>query len=467
MKRSELLFSTVTLPLDYCALLLAALAAYFVRYLPVVQNFRPVIFDLPFGAYIQITTTIAAGWIIIFSLAGMYAIIDRTLISRELSRIFVACSAGLALVLAVMVFSRYLFDSRFIILAGWFFAVVFVSGERLLVRLIQRLAYRRGIGVRRVVIIGSGQIASLLSEEFSRRLGLGYHVVDQMDEFNSATETLLSDLVTADKIDEIIQVNPNRSTVSTAALVDFANEHHLEFSYTADLLDTKLLNLDIKTVAGMPLIEVKRTRLDGWGRIYKRIFDLVGATALLIILSPVLIIIAVAIKFDSIGPVFFSYRRIGQYGRAFTYFKFRSMIKDAHLYRFDPAFLAQHENVRAGSPMLKFKDDPRITRVGRFLRRWSLDELPELFLVVVGAMSLVGPRPHEVEEVGRYERRHKKLLTIRPGMTGLAQVSGRSDLHFEDEVTLDTYYIENWSLGLDWYILSKTPLAVFKRRTAA
>jgi lipopolysaccharide/colanic/teichoic acid biosynthesis glycosyltransferase len=123
-------------------------------------------------------------------------------------------------------------------------------------------------------------------------------------------------------------------------------------------------------------------------------------------------------------------------------------------------------NIRNDGPMVKIKDDPRITRVGRFIRRFSLDELPELFLVLRGSMSLVGPRPHLPEEVAKYESRHKKVLTIKPGITGLAQVSGRSDLTFDDEVRLDTYYIENWSLVFDIIILLKTPLAVLRPRQA-
>ncbi|MFA6322985.1 MAG: exopolysaccharide biosynthesis polyprenyl glycosylphosphotransferase, partial [Candidatus Buchananbacteria bacterium] len=250
----------------------------------------------------------------------------------------------------------------------------------------------------------------------------------------------------------------------TLDLINFADEYHIDFKYAADLLGTHLLNLDVATFAGMPIIEVKRTRLDGWGRISKRFFDLFGSIILLILLSPLMLITAMAIKMNSAGPVFFKYKRIGQNGKPFVYFKFRSMVKDAHQLRFDPQFLAQQQNVRQGTPMLKFKNDPRITRVGKFIRRFSIDELPELFLVFAGKMSLVGPRPHEVEEVSKYQHHHKKVLTIKPGMTGLAQVSGRSDLNFEEEVKLDIYYIENWSLGLDIQILFKTPMAVIKRR---
>lgn len=464
MKRSELLFSAVTVPLDYFAIILAALTAYFIRYLPSIQKIRPVIFDLPFKEFFSIVFVIALGWLVIFALAGLYTMGGTRRIIDELSKIFVACSAGLALVLAIMVFSRYLFESRFIILAGWFLAIIFISIERLIIRFVQRLAFKSGVGVHRIIIIGDGQIAKNLAEEFLNRPTLGYQVVSQLANFDSFAEQQLKEMVRNDKFDEIIQINPNISLEQTTALVNFANENHLVFKYTADLLGAQLTNLDVQTFAGTPVIEVKRTRLDGWGRIYKRIFDIIGSLFLMILTSPVMLLIAIAIKLDSKGPVFFKYQRIGQYGKPFTYLKFRSMIKNAHKYRFDQKFLQQQQNLRQGSPVMKFKDDPRITKVGKIIRRFSFDELPELFLVLVGKMSLVGPRPHEVEEVKRYQRHHKKLLTIKPGITGLAQVSGRSDLDFEEEVKLDTYYVENWSLGLDLQILFKTPKAILKRR---
>ena len=461
MKRSELLFSTVTLPLDYLTLILAALSAYFLRYLPVIQNIRPVVFDLPFKEYLWLSSVIAFGWILIFALTGLYAIGGTRKISEEISRIFVACSAGLALILAVMVFSRFLFDSRFIILVSWLLAIVFISAERLIVRLVQRLAFKSGVGVHRVVIVGNGQIAENLVKEFNNRPMLGYKVVDKIANYNLDR---LKEMVEQDRFDEIIQINPNLSLEQTQNLVNFADEHHLVFKYSADLLGTQLTNLEIRTFAGTPIIEVKKTKLDGWGRVYKRIFDAIGSLILIILFSPILILTAIAIKIDSPGPIFFKYKRIGQYGKSFTYFKFRSMIKDAHKFRFDQKFLEEQNNLRAGSPVMKFKNDPRITGVGKIIRRFSIDELPELFLVLIGKMSLVGPRPHEIEEVQNYQKHHKKLLNIKPGISGLAQVSGRSDLDFEEEVKLDTYYIENWSLGLDLQILLKTPLAVIKKR---
>lgn len=464
MKRSELIFSAITVPLDYVAILLAAVAAYFMRYLPLIQSIRPVIFNLQFSEYLVIALAVALGWLVVFALTGLYAMGGTKKISTELTKIFIGCSAALALILAVMVFSRYLFDSRFIILVTWGLAIIFVSLERLIIRFFQRLAFKAGIGVHRVVVIGTGPIAESLIDEFNTRPMLGYRVVIQKDAFDPTTANELAQMVADDRFDEIIQVNPNLPTNQTENLISFVNDHHLTFKYTADLLGTRLTNLEVSTVAGTPVVEVKKTQLDGWGRIYKRIFDIVAALILLVIASPIMLLIALLIKLDSIGPIFFTYQRIGQLGKPFTYFKFRSMINNAHRYRFDEQFLAQHPNVRAGSPMMKFKNDPRVTRVGRRLRRWSLDELPEFLLVFVGKMSLVGPRPHEVEEVQHYQRHHKKLLTIKPGVTGLAQVSGRSDLDFEQEAQLDAYYIENWSLGLDLQIMLKTPWAIIRRR---
>jgi len=220
----------------------------------------------------------------------------------------------------------------------------------------------------------------------------------------------------------------------------------------------------------VPLVEVKKTPLDGWGRILKRLFDLIVSAGLIIMLSPIMLAVALLIKLDSPGPLFFAklddgtpLRRVGVAGRLFCYWKFRSMRPYSDSLRYTEL---SGQNLRNDGPMVKIKDDPRVTRVGKYLRRWSLDELPELFLVLRGKMSLVGPRPHLPEEVAKYEGRHKKVLTIKPGITGLAQVSGRSDLSFEEEVKLDVFYIENWSLWRDIVILIRTPLAVLKNRQA-
>jgi len=211
----------------------------------------------------------------------------------------------------------------------------------------------------------------------------------------------------------------------------------------------------------VPLIEIKKTPLDGWGKIIKRAVDIFGSAVGLILFSLPFLLIGIIIKLDSSGPVFVKLKRVSQ-GKEFYLYKFRSMVKDAEELKKD---LLQY-NERQDGPLFKMKNDPRITRVGRIIRRFRIDELPQLINVFKGEMSLVGPRPHQPDEIVRYKKHHKRVLFLKPGITGLAQISGSSDLSFEEEVKLDTYYIENWSLGKDIYILLKTFLVVFIDRSA-
>jgi len=211
------------------------------------------------------------------------------------------------------------------------------------------------------------------------------------------------------------------------------------------------------------VIELKRTPLDGWGKIFKRVFDIAFSTIALLILIPFFIVIGIIIKIDSSGPVFVKLERVGRKGKTFTLYKFRSMVVGAHGMKKE---LKQY-NERSDGPLFKMKNDPRITRFGKFLRASSMDELPQFWNVLKSRMSVVGPRPHEPEEVSKYQKHHKTVLTIKPGITGMAQVSGRSDLNFEEEAKLDVYYVENWSMILDLQLIFRTPFALVAKRSAA
>jgi exopolysaccharide biosynthesis polyprenyl glycosylphosphotransferase len=270
-------------------------------------------------------------------------------------------------------------------------------------------------------------------------------------------------LLTIHAVDEVWQTDPTLPKQQSLAVLEACTESSIGFQYAADLFATETGHVTISDIAGIPMIEIRRTTLDGWGRILKRALDLVGASLIFLLMLIPGLLVALAIKLDSAGPIFIRLERVGQGQRRFYLWKFRSMIKDAHAMK--AQLMAQNE--RGDGPLFKMERDPRITRVGRFIRKTSLDEFPQLFNVFAGSMSLVGPRPHEPEEVARYDKHHKKLLTIKPGMTGMAQVSGRSNLSFEEEVRLDTFYIEHWSLGLDFQILLRTPLAVINTKTAA
>lgn len=470
MKRSELFLTFLLLPMDILAIFAGGLAAYGLRFHPALADIRPVIFQLPLERYVAILTLAVILWIVVFAFAGLYNIRPRPL-KKELVRLFIASAASMAVVFSVLFFSRAFFESRFIVMAGWALGVVFLSSGRLAVRLLQRALLSKGVGMHRVAVIGKNKTADALVKEFQSKSRLGFMVRAWFGEYSTETQKALEGLVKKEAIDEILLTDPSISREDTLNLLAFTDAEHIAFKYTADLFATAIGRTDIGTYAGIPVVEIRKTPLDGWGAIFKRTFDIIISVLMISITLPIQIFTAAALFIEQPGRILFSRlpdgtktMRVGQHGKKFHYFKFRSMVKDAHKYRFDPKFIKKYGNEREGTPLFKLKDDPRVTRVGRFIRKYSVDELPEFFLVLSGRMSLVGPRPHMPEEVAKYKPHHRRVLTIKPGITGLAQISGRADLDFEDEVRLDTYYIEHWSPWLDLTILLRTPFIVFMGR---
>jgi exopolysaccharide biosynthesis polyprenyl glycosylphosphotransferase len=209
--------------------------------------------------------------------------------------------------------------------------------------------------------------------------------------------------------------------------------------------------VDVDDIAGIPLLGVKEATIPRTGRLVKRALDIFVSALALLITSPIMLLIAIVVRLESPGPAIFRQIRVGPRGRPFTIYKFRSMRQGA-----EEEQAQLRDRNEASGPLFKIKDDPRFTRLGRFLRRASLDELPQFFNVLRGEMSLVGPRPGPPQEVAQYQPWHRQRLEVSPGITGLWQVSGRSDLSFDEMCLLDIYYIENWSLGLDLTILLRT-----------
>ncbi len=464
MKKSELIFSAILAPIDLLVLIGAALTAYFLRFQSSLSDIRPIVYEIPFSEYMGIIFPVALGWLLIFVLAGLYNIKGTRKWSYEMSRIFFACTAGTMAVIAAIFFRNELFSSRFIVLAVWVISIAYVGFARTLIRIVQHKLYKRGIGIHRVALIGEGQAVDEIAKVIEQVSTLGYKVVARYAFLNEKAAGELAALAENKQVDEVIKADPELDRRQDMKIIDLCDEYHLIFKYAADLFQTKTKNIDIDTIAGIPIIELKKTPLDGWGKIAKRVFDIVGSVIALVIFSPLMLAIAIAIKLDSKGPVIYKNERVSRDGTFNTY-KFRTMFIDycigcgygnsqkAEEYE---KKLIKERSKRKG-PVYKILDDPRRTRVGRFLERISLDELPQFFNVLIGNMSLVGPRPHQPREVEKYETHHKKVLAIKPGITGLAQISGRSDLDFEEEVRLDTYYIENWSFLTDLYIALKTP----------
>ncbi len=462
MKRAELFFSALLVPVDYLMVVAAGVSAYALRFGGTVTGIRPVFYELPLASFFPLLLMTAAGFVGIFALSGLYAVRGTKRFLDEATGIFLGCSTSIMALIVLFFFQREFFSSRFIMLSGWVLAVVYVAAGRLIVRTIQHSLLRRKIGVYHAVIIGQDSTTEKLTELMQTHPRLGYHVVARFPEVHEAAFRELEERFQHEPIDIIFQADPTLPKAWTLRLIEFTNDHHITFRYAADLFEAQASNIIVETLAGIPVIEIKRTKLDGWGRILKRVFDLVVSLVCLVIASPVLLLIPLLIKADTPGPVLVKLKRVGETGKLFHVYKFRSMVQNAEVLKQQ---LMQY-NERKG-PLFKMKNDPRITRIGRFLRKTSIDELPQLFNVLRGEMSLVGPRPHEPQEVANYERQHRKLLAIKPGITGLAQISGRSDLDFNDEARLDIFYIENWSLVLDLSILLKTPAVVLKMRSAA
>ena len=463
MKRAELFFTAILVPLDYLMLVFAGVSAYAIRYSQWYQEqIREVVFSLEFSEYIRLVAQMSLLWVFIFALVGLYAIRPRGR-AEEMMKIFLSCSAGVMAIVVIIFFQREFFASRFIVLAAWVLAVAYVSGARIIVREIQIRLLKKGIGARRALIVGDDDTSKELARIYAQRPALGVQVVDRVPSVDEQHRSRIEERARSRSLDMIIQGDAHLPRDQSLTLLDIAHVHHVDFQYAADLFTAHASNVSVNTLAGVPLVDIKRTRLDGWGRIVKRGFDLALAGVGILVCLPVFAVIAAVIAVDSPGgPIIVRLQRVGARGSVFTLYKFRSMVPGADKMKQD--LLPYNE--RADGPLFKMRDDPRITRSGKVLRRWSLDELPQLVNVIKGEMSLVGPRPHEPQEVARYQKHHRHLLDIKPGITGMAQVSGRSDLPFEDEVKLDVYYIENWSLYLDIMILLRTPLVVLSRRAA-
>ncbi|KKT26767.1 MAG: Exopolysaccharide biosynthesis polyprenyl glycosylphosphotransferase [Parcubacteria group bacterium GW2011_GWA2_43_9b] len=471
MKKSELIFTAALVPVDYAMLILAGLAAYWLRTSSLVAAWRPVLFgvNLPLEKYLGLVALIGLFMLVIFALTGLYEIRRANGILEDFARVLIGASAGLAIIIIYSFLRREWFDSRFLIFAAWILAIFFVLLGRTIIRAIQKfLLSRYNFGVHNVLVVGGDKISREIIDEIKNKSALGYNLVRHFQDLDLAQ---IKETVKNESLDDIILANPDWSREQVLGLIDFCDEKRLNFKFVPNLFQALTINVEFDALAGIPLVELKRTALDGWGKIIKRTMDFFGAIFGIIIFSPVMFIVAILVKLDSRGPIIYKNERVGPEG-IFNTYKFRSMKleyctgseydKDGRASDLEDE-LAAKQSGRKG-PVFKVINDPRRTRLGRFLEASSLDELPQFFNVMLGQMSLVGPRPHMPKEVAGYEKWHKRVFNVKPGITGLAQISGRSEIDFDEEAKLDAYYIENWSLWMDWKILLKTPLVVILGR---
>jgi exopolysaccharide biosynthesis polyprenyl glycosylphosphotransferase len=269
----------------------------------------------------------------------------------------------------------------------------------------------------------------------------------------------LESIIAREPVDEVFVTLPREKYGQLVdTIVRLCEEQGIIVRIQSDLFKLKIARWQVDELGGIPIVTIRSGPSDGWPLLAKRLIDICGSSLLLVALAPLFVGVALGIKLDSPGPVFFIQERVGLNGRRFKLVKFRTMVVGADQQQQELERLNE-----AAGPVFKIKGDPRITRLGRFLRRYSIDELPQLFNVLRGEMSLVGPRPLPVRDIERIDARgHKRRLSVKPGVTCLWQVNGRSNVSFNEWVRMDLEYIDKWSLGLDLKILLKTIPAVLK-----
>ena len=390
----------------------------------------------------------------------------------EIARILYAVIMSTAVMVAyIFVFQPIPFSRMF-----WFWVPITTVAVLAVARLVRRnilLAfYRRGKLVDQALVVGSGEAGRGMIRTLLARPDLGFHTIGYLQDRNGSESIgsgRIPRLGTVADLPQVIEQHPHLHTVFIAlpayehkqvmALIRYCREQNVVAQVVPDLFQLSLNQVASNNMGGVPVLSVREVRMSRPGQFAKRLIDL-GVVALAAV--PGLLIgglIAIAIKLDSPGPIFYAAERVGMNERPFKMIKFRSMVVNAENQK-----EALQQMNEAEGPIFKIRNDPRLTRVGRVIRRLSLDELPQLLNVLRGEMSLVGPRPPLPEEVAEYQPWHRQRLTVRGGITGLWQVSGRSDLTFDEQCLLDIYYIENWSLGLDLRITLQTiPYALFGR----
>jgi exopolysaccharide biosynthesis polyprenyl glycosylphosphotransferase len=422
--------------------------------------------------YTVITLVAIPVWLLLFYLYGLYE--PRQVLGpvNEFKQVFHGVVAGTVVIfIADSVANMNLARGwALLAMAGGF---VCVGGERLFVRKALHFLRRRGGDTTRTIVLGSNHEARTVAKALEREGWLGYKIVgfvtDEAPVGSDAGEgrTVIG---TTAQLRELVEEHHAALVLVAASAFDTTRLNRMfwelqdidvDLQITSGTIDLMASRMIVQSVAGVPLLYVRRTGMDRAQKTLKRALDIVGSMVGLVLLSPVLAAIAVWITRDSPGGVFFKQVRVGRDGELFECWKFRSMFADAEERR------AELEHLNEGPGLLfKLADDPRVTKTGKVLRRLSLDELPQLWNVLRGEMSLVGPRPALPSEVEQYDDWVRNRLKVKPGMTGLWQVSGRTETSFSDYIRYDLFYIQNWSLSLDLWILWRTVRAVFSAEGA-
>lgn len=469
---SALAFRLLLVVGDFLALVAAFTVAYILR---VKLDDRPLIEQIPAENFINAILVVLPLWIIVHAAIGLYSRDIHEKRFFEFGRLILGAFLGILVVVGYdFVSDSALFPARLVVVYALLLGFGFLLLFRSLMRVLRRLFFSYGIGVANLLIIGDAPSAKSVYAQFADTKHSGYKIVGVVgankDDF--AGTPVYETLELANRalkrsnrpIHSIIQTKIYKDDERNSDILSYAQTRHIEYRFIPGSSELYSGNIEVELVREIPMVTVHQTALVGWGRIIKRVFDLIVSTLLIILFAPLMIAVVLLMKLANIHePIIFKQTRLTQFDQPFTVYKFRSQKK-----RFDGT--TPEEAFRMiGKPDLArayrndgdhVPRDPRFLRLGGFIRSTSLDELPQLFNVLRGDISLVGPRALIPEEISQFQQKHH-ILSVKSGLTGLAQVSGRRNITFDERRKLDVYYVQNWSFWLDIIILLKTLRAVF------
>jgi exopolysaccharide biosynthesis polyprenyl glycosylphosphotransferase len=461
---------------DCLALVVAFTLAYILR---VTLNHRVLSEPVHAHTYLMISLTLLPFWVLIFALLGLYNARHYENRFSELGRLIVASFIGILFAISyAYIVNVTVFPARLVSFYDFVLALVIVFCFRSVARAIRRELFSFGVGINYVLIVGDTRTTHSLMQSLAETSITGYKVVGVVGGIKHHLKTntsyklytsfaeAVADLKDR-KLDTIIQTELYALGDKNDEILTFSQENHVAYRFVPGNSELFTGNIQVDLFHSIPIIAVNQTALIGWGRVIKRIFDLVVGSILLIIATPVMAVICFIMLFDHGDPIF-GQVRLSRFGNKIRIYKFRTQYQAYNRMTPEQGF------EKMGRPELAKQyrdngdyliDDPRISRLGRFLRKTSLDELPQLFNVVKGDLSLVGPRPLEPFELEKYGKKNL-LLSVKTGLTGLAVISGRRDIPYEERRKLDLYYVQNWSFRNDLVILARTVSVVLFHRGA-
>jgi exopolysaccharide biosynthesis polyprenyl glycosylphosphotransferase len=464
LKERAVLIGSILIAIDIFVIVISFILAGYVRNSPFFTYYYEVGEIASFEPYFWLVYLAIPLWLFFLFRQGVYHAQLTIKLSDLAWKIFKSSFLSTLILGTAIFFTKADYYSRPLVLLFGVFNFLLLSFVRILFKIGSDHFYRKGFNFRNVLLVGTGEKALNLATLIMEHPEWGFRVIGFIDKDPDSigkeikgkkvigTLKDIPFILDREVVDEVIFTLPKEDLASIEEALKVCEEFGIRTHLVADFFDMIIAKTRLNEIHGVPLLTFTTTPYKTSHLVIKRIIDIVVSSLALILLSPLFLIVALAIKLTSPGPVLFKQERCGLNGRRFTFLKFRSMVQDAEQQKEDLIHLNEMQG-----PVFKITNDPRVTKVGKFLRKTSIDELPQLWNVLKGDMSLVGPRPPVPSEVEKYERWQRRRLSMRPGLTCFWQIRGRNQINsFEEWMRLDLQYIDNWSLTLDWKILLKT-----------